>query len=502
MIEADKRKAIYLLHKEGMSVREISRRLKHSPNTVLKIICQKGEMPHSIRRDKIQIKQELLRQLYDECDGFVQRVHEKLLEEEGIHVKYSTLTRMMRELEISKAKKDRCGREPDKPGAEMQHDTSPYKMKLAGNSVKLIASLIYLRYSKRRYLKFYRAFNRFKMKCFFHEALSFWEYAAELCIIDNTNLARLRGTGKDAVIVKEMEVFAEQYGFKFLCHEKGHANRKAGEERSFYTVETNFFPGRTFQSLQDLNAQAFEWSTVRMENRPQGKTKLIPAKAFEFERSYLVKVLPHLPAPYLIHNRSTDQYGYVAFDGNYYFVPGTKRDDVRVLEYSEKLKIYPTSQRKDCIAEYPLPADGVKNALFSPEGFPKPRYQPKRRKKPTDQEEKRLRAMSESVNAYLNFALNPKGAKRHGFIRKLFVLSQKVTPELFQKTIERAHKYEITRIETIERIAVIYMRQGIEKLPFVEVDEAFRERDAYQQGFLTDQPDLSIYDDILEDDDG
>jgi hypothetical protein len=48
-------------------------------------------------------------------------------------------------------------------------------------------------------LKFYRVFNRFAMKCFLHEALMFWGYAARKCIIDNTNLARLRGVGSRAV---------------------------------------------------------------------------------------------------------------------------------------------------------------------------------------------------------------------------------------------------------------------------------------------------------------
>ena len=150
---------------------------------------------------------------------------------------------------------------------------------MGNQRARLIASLLYLRYSKRRYLKFYRVFNRFKMKGFFHEALTFWGYAAHDCIIDNTNLARLRGTGSDAVIVPEMEAFAKQYGFRFRCHEKGHANRKAGEERSFWTVETSFLPGRTFQNLEDLNAQARDWATVRLEGRPQGKARLIPSNS-------------------------------------------------------------------------------------------------------------------------------------------------------------------------------------------------------------------------------
>jgi len=198
-------------------------------------------------------------------------------------VTYPTLTRMLRELGISKVQKARCDRVPDEPGLEMQHDTSVYQVPLAARAVKLIASLLYLRYCKRRYLKFYRAFDRFKMKCFLHEALSFWGYATHHCIIDNTNLARLRGSGANALIVPEMEAFAKERGFVFRCHEIGHCNRKAGEERSFWTVETNFLPGRTFASLEDLNQQALEWATVRMDNKPQGRAGLIPGKAFEHD---------------------------------------------------------------------------------------------------------------------------------------------------------------------------------------------------------------------------
>jgi len=498
MIEADKRKAIYLLHLEGQGLREIARLMGSSHNTVAAIIEQKGEMPHAIRADKKRVDAELLRRLYGECEGWVQRMHEKLTEEEGVKVAYPTLTRMLRDLGISGSTKPRCDRVPDEPGAEFQHDTSVYTLKLGEKPARVVASLLYLRYSKRRYLKFYRAFNRFKMKCFFHEALMFWGYAAAQCIIDNTNLARLRGLGKDAVMVPEMEAFGKQYGFRFVCHEKGHCNRKAGEERSFWTVETNFIPGRGFQNLEDLNRQALEWSTVRMENRPQGEAGLIPAKAFEHERAYLIKLTPHLPAPYLILQRGTDEYGYASIDGNYYWVPGTKRAEVKVLEYGDRLKIY---QGGECLAEYRLPADGVKNQRFSPEGQPPPRYMPKARSKPTQQEELRLRAMDEKVGAYLDFALSPKGIERHGFVRKLFALSQKVTPALFIGSLERAHKYRITTMETIERIVVLCMGQGQAELPLVEVDEEFQQRQAYQEGHLTDPPDLSVYKDMLEESD-
>jgi len=284
MIEADKRNAIFLLHDNGMSAREIARRLGISRPTIKSIIAQEGRMPEMVRPLKQPIDPELLQRLYDECDGWIQRVHEKLAEEQKIQIKYSSLTRRLRQLGISKSQETRCAQVPDEPGAEMQHDTTVYRVRLGEQTARVIATILYLRYSKRRYLRFYRSFNRFRMKCFLHEALTYWGYAPRQCIIDNTNLARLHGTGAHAVIVAEMEAFAKQYGFCFVCHEKNHPDRKAGEERSFWTVETNFLPGRTFRDLEDLNRQAFEWSTVRLEYRPQGKAELIPAKAFEHEQ--------------------------------------------------------------------------------------------------------------------------------------------------------------------------------------------------------------------------
>jgi hypothetical protein len=460
------------------------------------IIEQQGQMPRRTRSDKIEIDADLLKRLYRQCDGFAQRVHEKLAEEEHVSIQYSTLTRLLRQLGISRGQEPRCERIPDEPGAEMQHDTTQYSVLLGGIRAKLIASLLYLRYSKRRYLRFYRMFNRFRMKCFFDEALKFWQYAAPVCIIDNTNLARLRGAGQDAVIVPEMEAFAKQYGFRFVCHEKGHADRKAGEERSFWTVETNFLPGRRFESLEDLNRQAFQWATMRMEHRPVAKTRLIPAQAFEYEQPFLVKLPAALPSPYLVHERGTDQYGYAAFGGNYYWVPGTGREDVKIFQYSDHLTIYKQRQR---VAEYRLPADGVTNALISVEGMPPPPRQPKNRKKPAQEEEKRLRAISEGVDQYLKFALQA-GVQRHRFLRELFALSCRMTRSVFIQTTERALRYQITDLDTLRRIARLCLSQDDPPLPGADVDESFRQREAYQQGHLTDAPDFSLYDKMLEED--
>jgi hypothetical protein len=292
-----------------------------------------------------------------------------------------------------------------------------------------------------------------------------------------------------------MAAFSRQYGFQFVCHEIGHSDRKAGNERSFWTVETNFFPGRTFESLEDLNEQARHWATERMEHRVQTKTRVIPAQLFEHERLYLNALPKHLPAPYQTHQRVTDQYGYVAFGANYYWVPGTRRDDVKVLEYADRLKIF---QHYECLAEYALPPEGTRRQRYSPPGEPKPRRRVNNRRRDAKQEEQRLRALGDEVSAYLDFALSARGVQRHRFTRELFALSRKLTNEVFRKTARRAHRYRIVDLATIRRIGWLCLSQEEDVLPEPEVDEDFQQRPAYQEGYLTDQPDLSVYDQLSD----
>jgi hypothetical protein len=482
-----------------MGIREISRQMNVSTNTVSTIIVQGGNLPQSTRSDKIEIDTELVSRIYLKCEGRVQRMHEILGEDYGIDIGYSTLTRIIRELGFGKRRQKRCHQVPDQPGAEMQHDTSPYRVKFGGMPVLVQGSLLYFRYCKLKYLKFYRGFDRFKMKCFFHEALTFWQYAAADCIIDNTNLARLYGTGKNAVIHPEMAQFAQQYGFEFVCHEKGHANRKAGNERGFYTVETNFFPGREFASLGDMNRQALEWATLRMANRATTKTRLIPAKVFDYEKPYLKKLPTYVPAPYLVLERGTDQYGYASFDGNYYWLPGTSRQNVKVLQYADHLMIY---RNRKLLGRYRIPPDGVKNKRIPPEGQQISPYMPKNRKKPTTKQEDILRAAAKEIDMYLTYAMKNGVKQKHRFIRALYGLYQKMALEVFIKTLSRALKYRITDIKTVERIAILQLTAANFQLPLPQIDRQLEKRDAYIEGYFADDVDLSLYDNITGDEDG
>jgi hypothetical protein len=183
----------------------------------------------------------------------------------------------------------------------------------------------------------------------------------------------------------------------------------------------------------------------------------------------------------------------VAFGANYYWVPGTRREDVKVIQYAECLKIF---RNCDCLAQYPPPPDGTRDQHYSPPGQPTPRHQPKNRHRHAQLEEQRLRLLGDEVSAYLDFALAAPGVQRHRFTRELFALSCQLTSDVFRQTACRAHRYRIVELATLRRIAWLCLTQEDDVVPEVELDEDFRQRPAYQEGFLTDQPDLSAYDQL------
>jgi hypothetical protein len=73
------------------------------------------------------------------------------------------------------------------------------------------------------FFQMYPRFDRFTCKVFLSDALAYIAGACKTCMIDNTHVVVLRGTGREMVPVPEMEAFADRYGFRFLAHEKGDA---------------------------------------------------------------------------------------------------------------------------------------------------------------------------------------------------------------------------------------------------------------------------------------
>jgi transposase len=247
------------------------------------------------------------------------RVHEELVRA-GADISYTALTAFCRRHGIGQKPKVAAGQYHFERGEEIQHDTSPHQAEIAGKTRHVQTASAVLCYSRMLFFQCYPRFQRFDCKVFLTDALRYFSGVSERIMIDNTHVVVLRGTGAAMIPVPEMEAFANRFGFRFVAHEKGDANRSARVERPFDFIERNFFAGRTFSSWEDLNQQARQWCD-RVNSTYKKHIRAVPRELFAIERLHLQPLPAWIPDVYRLHERIVDVDGYVALHSNRYSVP-------------------------------------------------------------------------------------------------------------------------------------------------------------------------------------
>jgi hypothetical protein len=301
-------------------------------------------VPELHRAEKAEPYRHQILELFDTCKGNLVRVHEELVAC-GASLSYAALTAFCRRHGIGYAPPPLAGQYAFAAGEEMQHDTSAHEAELAGRKRKVQTASAVLCYSRMLYFQCYPAFRRFDCKVFLTEALRYLGGAAARVMIDNTHVVVLRGSGRDMVPVPEMAAFAERFGFEFVAHAIGNANRSARVERPFGFIEGNFLAGRTFSSWEDLNQRAREWCD-KVNATYKKHLRAVPRELFAIERLHLKPLPAWIPEVYRLHQRLVDIEGYVAVNSNRYSVPvdwiGRR---VEVRETRDKIEIQLDARR-------------------------------------------------------------------------------------------------------------------------------------------------------------
>ncbi|MBZ5619100.1 MAG: hypothetical protein LAQ69_10315 [Acidobacteriia bacterium] len=243
------------------------------------------------------------------CTGNLVRFHEELTAG-GAALSYPALTAFCRKQGIRQTPIVAAGQYCFEPGEELQHEirfaypfrTSPHEVQLAGKKRKVQTASGVLCYSRMLFFQCYPTFQRFDCKVFLTEALRYFSGATTRVRIDNTHVVVLRGTGRAMIPVPEMAAFGERFGFRFVAHPIGNANRSARVERPFWFIENNFLAGRTFSSWEDLNRQAREWCD-KVNSTYKKHIRAVPRELFAVERLRLKPLPCWIPEVYRLHPR-------------------------------------------------------------------------------------------------------------------------------------------------------------------------------------------------------
>jgi transposase len=444
MLDQTTRTAVLRLKKAGHGTRAIARALKISRGAVKEILkAATDEVPTISRLEKAEPHEPRIRDLYQECKGNLVRVHEEL-QAQKIDLSYQALTGFCRRHQIGRKPNRPSGQYHFEAGEEMQHDTSPHRAWLGGVERLVQTAVLVLCYSRMLFFQAFLRFTRFECKLFLTDALQYFGGVCGRCMIDNTHVVILSGTGAGMTPVPEMAAFADRLGFVFAAHEKGDANRSARVERPMDYLERNFYAGRRFADLADLNAQAQAFCD-RSNARWRRHLHASPRELFATEQSHLRPLPIHIPEVYLLHHRIVDVEGYVTVGHHRYSVPPDLIGrQVQVRETRDQIEVF-RGARRVALHGRALAARPTRVSL------PEHRVERPRRRAEVPPEESALLAAGEDVAAYarlLKQRLPPLRATLT--LRRLAALRSEYPDRPFREAVATATHYGLVSLDRLE----------------------------------------------------
>ena len=464
MLDVDVRAAILLLAGKGHSARYIARSLKVSRTTVATVLgSQTAVVPVVARPEKCLEYLDRIRALHTLCKGNLVRVCEKLADD-GVKIPYATLTGFCRRQKIGVAPKEPAGSYHFAPGEEMQHDTSPHRVQIGGVTRLVQCASLVLCYSRMQYAQCYPRFTRFYCKVFLTEALRYFDGAAKTCMIDNTHVVVAYGTGADMVPAPEMAAFAERFNFAWAAHEKGDANRSARVEGPFWFIENNFYAGRDFASLDDLNEQLRAWC-VRNNATFKKKLHASHVELYAAEKASLRPLPPFIPEVYCLHWRDVDSRARITLHRNHYYAAAALiGEKVEVRESVSELRIV---HKHRVIATHRRVEDGLDVDSVLPEQEAERRRQ--RHERPMLAEEGTLRAAAPELAALVDLLRSASG-RTSDRIRRLHAMYLEYPNEPLIAAVRVALNYGLCDLGRIERIVLRNIAGDYFKLPVPKED--------------------------------
>jgi len=228
------------------------------------------------------------------------------------------------------------------PGEQAQVDWGHFGHVMIGRAKRaLMAFVMVLSYSRAVFLRFFLGAHMENFLRGHVEAFAHFDGSVRVGLYDNLKSAVLERRGDAIRFHPTMLELAAHYRLEVRPVAVGRGNEKGRVERQIRFVRDSFFAGRSWSSLEDLNAQALAWALGRAMERPwpEDTTRSV-RDAFEEERPRLL-ALPGDMFP--TEERVEVKVGktpYARFDLNDYSVPHTRvRRTLVVLASEHRVRI-------------------------------------------------------------------------------------------------------------------------------------------------------------------
>ena len=360
MVQLGELMMILELHRQGLSVAAISRRTGRDPKTVRKYIERGIEAPaygpRSVGRPSKLAP--YLTYLHERVMAFPDLTAVRLtreIRELGYAGGYTAVKRHLAAIRPENGPKPYEVRFETAPGVQAQVDFARFVVDftdaLGGSQIVWLFSLVlgHSRYLFARYVlhQDLQTLLRCHMQAF--EAIG----GVPLEILYDRMKTAVTGENDQGHVIynRGLIALAQHYRFQPRACRPYRAKTKGKVERPFSYIRQDFFLGRRFRNLDDLNAQLADWLATVANARVHGTTQRIVAEAFAGEQPELQALPEHGFEAVLKLERRVSHDGFVAIGGNFYSVPDRTRRLVEVQQLPDRIRILDLGM---VVAEHPV----------------------------------------------------------------------------------------------------------------------------------------------------
>lgn len=173
--------------------------------------------------------------------------------------------------------------------------------------------------SRAKYIEFASHCDLRSMQRCMVNAFEYFGGVPELILTDNMKTVVNRREAGQVIWNTQFADLAAEMGFVPKVCEVRHPQTKGKVEQLVQYVKYNFFPGREFENLDDLNIQVLQWCR-NMDSKIHSTTGKIPLE--EMEKEPLGKLpVQSVREHYRWEARKVTRDGLISFDGVRYGVP-------------------------------------------------------------------------------------------------------------------------------------------------------------------------------------
>jgi transposase len=345
---------------EGVSVRQIAKRLTMSRKSVRKILGRhqapaKPSVPSTPRGSLLDPYVKAIDALLDDTPEMLAPAVLERLRPLGYTGGVTILRARLRSLR-------QHGR---------QIDWADFGFALPGVARRVSAFVAVLCHSRYLYIEFTLSQSMGTFLRCMDRCLKFFEGSTAADIFDNMKTVVLSHTAIATVFNPRFLEYARvRGGFAVVACNVRKGNEKGRVERPIGFVRRRFWPGRRFRDLFDLNAQATAWRDEFANGRVHEETGKVPSLVFRHEEKHLLKPLSNtLFNTDDVEGTSVTKMFRVTFDRNKYSVPWrlvyqsviVRADDdtVRVFLGTKQVAIHPRSWGVGEDIEHPSHKQGL-----------------------------------------------------------------------------------------------------------------------------------------------